>query len=214
MVQCQGCRPLEQDHWARAHLLEILHGKASLVAAGIRRSATLRTMAAALHQPLDHCADYLLKYSPCPQYDKELADGVPIVTGVIEDACHHLAEDRMNLTGACWSLSGAEAALRLRALRSSHDFDAYWKFNEEQEYARNHASHYSDHYSPIVALPAVRLSHPSRRSTLTIIKKKVEPQPPSHQRPGPDFHRYKKAERAPPMIKRLLFAGVETNLFG
>jgi hypothetical protein len=32
----------EQDRWVRAHLLEILRGKASLVAAGIRRSATLR----------------------------------------------------------------------------------------------------------------------------------------------------------------------------
>ena len=31
-----------QDRWVRAHLLEILRGKASVVAAGIRRSATLR----------------------------------------------------------------------------------------------------------------------------------------------------------------------------
>jgi hypothetical protein len=37
--------------------------------------------------------------------------------------------------------------LRLRALRSSNDFDAYWKFHEQQEYERNHASHYADHLS-------------------------------------------------------------------
>jgi hypothetical protein len=76
----------------------------------------------------------------------------------------------MNLTGARWSLSGAEAVVRLRALRSSHDLDAYWKFHEEQEYTRNHASHSTEPYVPIVALPAARLSQPSRRSSLKIIK--------------------------------------------
>ena len=158
----------------RAHLLEILRGKASLVAAGIRRSATLRAMVTAERQAVDDCADYLLNYSPYLQYDKALAEGVPIATGVIEGACRHLVEDRMNLTGARWSLSGAEAVLLLRALRSSHDFDAYWKFHEEQEYKRNHASHYADHHVPSVVLPAALLSQPSRRGTLKIVKKKGE----------------------------------------
>jgi hypothetical protein len=164
----------EQDRWVRAHLLEILRGKASLVAAGIRRSATLRAMVTAERQAVDDCADYLLNYSPYLQYDKALAEGVPIATGVIEGACRHLVEDRMNLTGARWSLSGAEAVLRLRALRSSDDFDAYWKFHEEQEYKRNHASHYADHQVPSVVLPPALLSQPNRRSTLKIVKKKGE----------------------------------------
>src|SRR5437667_2884483 len=60
---------LEQDGWTRAHLLEILRGKGSLVAAGMRRSATLRKMAAAERKPVDECADYLLHYSPYLQYD-------------------------------------------------------------------------------------------------------------------------------------------------
>jgi len=162
----------EQDSWVREHLIEVLHGKASLVAAGIRRSATLRAMAAAERQAMDDCADYLLNYSPYLQYDKALAEGVPIATGVIEGACRHLVEDRMNLTGARWSLSGAEAVLRLRALRSSNDFDAYWQFHEQQEHERNHASHYADHHVPNVVLPATVLS--SRRSTLKIVKKKGE----------------------------------------
>ena len=80
----------------------------------------------------------------------------------------------MNLTGARWRLSGAEAVLRLRALRSSHDFDAYWKFHEEQEYTRNHASYSTGGTVPNVALPATRLSPPSRRRTLKLIKKKAE----------------------------------------
>ena len=164
----------EQDRWVRAHLLEILRGKASLVAAGIRRSATRRGMAAAERQPVDACADYLLSYSPYLQYDKALAQGVPIATGVVEGACRHLVEDRMNLTGARWSLAGAEAVLRLRALRASDDFDAYWEFHEQQEYERNHTAHYADHHVPEIIPSAASLSQPSRRSTLKIVKKKGE----------------------------------------
>ena len=156
------------------HLLEILRGKASLVAAGTRRSATLRAMTAAERQPVDECADYLLHYSPYLQYDKALAAGVPIATGVIEGTCRHLVEDRMNLTGARWSLTGAEAVLRLRALRSSNDFDAYWEFHEQQEYERNHASHYANHRAPETVPSAAFLSQPNRRGTLKIIKKKGE----------------------------------------
>jgi len=48
----------------------------------------------------------------------------------------------MDRTGARWSLTGAEAVLRLRALRASGDFDAYWPFHLEQDKQRNHESHY------------------------------------------------------------------------
>ena len=58
-------------------------------------------------------------------YDKALTNGWPIATGVIEGACRHLIKDRLDITGARWSVDGAEAVLRLRALRSSGDFEAY-----------------------------------------------------------------------------------------
>ena len=164
---------LEQDRWTRAHLLEILRGKASLVAAGMRRSATLRKMAAVERKPVDDCADYLLDYSPYLQYDKALAEGVPIATGVIEGTCRHLVEDRMNLTGARWRLSGAEAVLRLRALRSSNDFDAYWQFHEQREYERHHASRYADHRVP-ETVPSAASSSRSSRRILKVVSKEGE----------------------------------------
>ena len=77
------------------------------------------------------------------QYDQYLKMGLPIATGVIEGACRYLVQDRMDRTGARWSLNGAEAVLRLRALRTSGDFDAYWRFHEEQEYLRNHVALYA-----------------------------------------------------------------------
>ena len=49
------------------------------------------------------------------RYDQYLAAGYPIGTGVIEGACRSLVKDRMERTGARWSLPGAEAVLRLRA---------------------------------------------------------------------------------------------------
>ena len=63
---------------------------------------------------------------------------------MIEGACRHLVRDRMELTGARWRLVGAEAVLKLRALRASGDFDAYWDFHEAREYERNHAQRWKE----------------------------------------------------------------------
>jgi hypothetical protein len=141
---------MQQDLWVREHMLQILRGKASTVAAGIRRSATNRGMSTEEREPVDDCADYLLKYSGFLKYDEMLALGTPIATGVVEGACGYLVDARMNRSGARWSLTGAEAVLRLRALRTSGDFDQYWKFHEQQEYQRTHAAKYADHRVPEV----------------------------------------------------------------
>src|SRR5690606_39225966 len=120
----------------------ILEGRSSIVAAGIRRSATNRKLKKDEREAIDTCADYLLNKAPYLHYDDYLSRGFPIATGVIEGACRHLIKDRMDLTGARWSLAGAEAVLRLRPLKSSGDFFEYWAFHEEQEFLRNHKSKY------------------------------------------------------------------------
>lgn len=128
--------------WVTERFLSLLEGKASLVAAGIRRSATNRKFRKAEREAIDTCADYLLNKAPYLKYDQYLKRGFPIATGVIEGACRHLIKDRMDLTGARWSLHGAEAVLRLRSIKSSGDFTDYWKFHEQHEFARNHKSKY------------------------------------------------------------------------
>ncbi len=138
----------ELESWVRVRLLEILWGKGSFVAGGMRRSATRRSLVSAERKPVDACAHYLLTYAPFLKYNRYLAQGLPIATGVIEGACRHLVKDRMEVTGARWSLTGAEAVLRLRALRSSHDFDEYWTFHEAKEYERNHRPLYADGIVP------------------------------------------------------------------
>lgn len=138
----------ELESWVRVRLLEILRGKAGYVAGGMRRSATRRGIGSTDRKPVDVCANYLLTYIPYLKYNHYLAQGFPIATGVIEGACRHLVKDRMEVTGARWSLKGAEAVLRLRALRSSRDFDEYWNFHEAQEYERNHRSFYANGIVP------------------------------------------------------------------
>ncbi|MFZ4580566.1 MAG: ISKra4 family transposase [Myxococcota bacterium] len=132
----------EAEQWVNERLLAILRGQSSAVAAGMRRSATNRGLAEEARKPVDTCANYLLKYRQYLRYDVALEAGFPIATGIIEGACRHLVKDRMDLTGARWSLTGAEAVLRLRSLRASHDFDDYWPFHEARERESQHDVRY------------------------------------------------------------------------
>ena len=130
----------EAEAWVQAHALALLQGKVSDVAAGMRRSATRKNLSQQAREPVDKCADYLLKNKARFDYATALANGWPIATGIIEGACRHLVKDRMDLTGARWSLDGAEAVLRLRALRASGDFEDYMAFHRRQARVRNYAS--------------------------------------------------------------------------
>lgn len=84
------------------------------------------------------CAGYLLKNKERLQYGEALKSGFPIASGVIEGACRHLINDRLDITGARWSLQGAEAVLKLRSLKSSGDFESYWKFYKKMSKKRNY----------------------------------------------------------------------------
>jgi hypothetical protein len=156
----------ELENWVRHRLLGVLHGKAGLMAGGMRRSATRKQLTAETREPVETCATYLRNKSPYLCYDHYLCQGFPIGTGVIEGACRHLVKDRMEVTGAKWRLEGAEAVLRLRALRSSNDFEEYWDFHESCEYKRNHRDLYA---SGVV--PTTGSSHPTtRHSHLKVFK--------------------------------------------
>lgn len=164
----RGADEAAAETWVRERMLEILRGRSSLVAAGLTRSATLRGMSATAREPIDACAHYLLKYREFLRYDQYLAQGYPIATGVIEGACRYLVKDRMEITGARWSLEGAEAVLRLRSLRASGDFDQYWAFHLQQEYQRNHADHYFGGKAP--APPNTKPTGKARGAHLKLVK--------------------------------------------
>ncbi|MGI8413877.1 MAG: ISKra4 family transposase, partial [Solirubrobacteraceae bacterium] len=92
-----------------------------------------------------------LNKRPYLDYPTALTNGWPIATGIIEGACRHLIKDRMDITGARWGLQGAEAILKLRAIRSNNDFDEYWTYHLAQERHRNHQSRYANGVIPRAA---------------------------------------------------------------
>jgi hypothetical protein len=150
----QGTSVLEE--WVQERMLQILSGRAPLVAAGMRRSATRRSLPPAQRKAIDEAADYLLNHKQYLRYDDYLARGLPIASGVIEGACRHLVNIRMNRSGARWSVRGAEAILKLRSLVKSGDFDEYWKYHEARELERNHLQAYADRRLPQLYKPAAR----------------------------------------------------------
>jgi len=90
------------------------------------------------------CLTYLENKEPYLDYPAALANRWPISTGIIEGACRHLVGDRMGVTGARWSLPGAQSVLWMRAVHASGDTGAYWDFHIRAEHQRNHLSKYQD----------------------------------------------------------------------
>jgi len=138
----QGDRAAEA--WVAVQARRILAGNSQQVAAAIRAKATRSRLLPDERRGADVAADYLTNKRTHLDYGHALRQGWPIATGVIEGACRHLVKDRMDVTGARWSLNGAEAVLRLRALTSSGDFDAYWSYHLERERRRIHHARYAN----------------------------------------------------------------------
>ena len=139
------------ETWVRDKATAILGGDARAVAAGIRRRATRHRLAKPQRAAADACADYLTAKAPYLDYPQALQSGWPIATGVIEGACRHLVKDRLDITGARWGLTGAEAILKLRALHSNDDFDTYWRYHLDRERNRVHRTRYLDGQIPRAA---------------------------------------------------------------
>ena len=141
----------EAERWVRDRLLALLTGRSGgQVAQTIRWWASRRELDEAASKMIDKACGYLADRTRTRlmHYAEALRDGLPIATGVIEGACRYLVKDRMDRTGARWSLTGAEAVLRLRAVRASDDFDAYWQFHLARDKERNHGVRYADAVIP------------------------------------------------------------------
>jgi hypothetical protein len=135
----------EAEAWVECRLLALLNGRSGgEIAKSLRAMIRTHGLDADQAAPVEAAAEYLVNNTRLLHYDRALADGLPIATGVIEGACRHLVQDRMGRTGAVWSVNGAEAVLRLRALRASGDFDDYWAFHLAKEHERTHRSRYAD----------------------------------------------------------------------
>jgi hypothetical protein len=122
------------EEWIRKYAMKILKGGCHQVAKGLRQSATKRKLTK--RDAVDTCAKYLLNNKTRLKYDEALEAGFPIASGIIEEACRHLINNRLDITGARWGLNGAEPLLKLKSLKSSGDFEKYWRFHKQQSKKR------------------------------------------------------------------------------
>lgn len=104
----------EAAAFVRERLLRVLRGKAGAVIGGLRQMATKRRLRSAKLQKLEAHCKYLEKNLSRMRYDKYLAAGYPIASGVIEGACRYVVKDRMERAGMRWTIPGAQAMLDLR----------------------------------------------------------------------------------------------------
>ena len=124
------------EQWVEKQALKVLRGESDRVARGMKQSATKRGLKN--REAIDKCAGYLQKNRDRLCYGNALSSGFPIASGVIEGACRHLINDRLDITGARWSLQGAEAVLKLCSLNSSGDWEEYWSFHRSRAEERNY----------------------------------------------------------------------------
>jgi hypothetical protein len=147
-----GCLYPDNDpnaqEWVHRQATRVLDGHARKVAGVIRRIATNARLDPARRKPADDAAAYLTNKAPYLDYPTALKEGWPIATGIIEGACRHLVKDRMDITGARWGLVGAEAILKLRAIKCNGDFDTYWHYHLTQEHHHVHQSRHLNHAIP------------------------------------------------------------------
>ena len=127
--------PAAED-WVAVKALAVLAGDSARASEKITAEASAASLPASRRTGADSCVRYLNARHEYLRYDKALAEGWPIATGVIEGACRHLIADRLDIGGARWGLDGAEAVLTLRAVISNGDFDEYWSYHLAREHQR------------------------------------------------------------------------------
>lgn len=126
----------QAETFVRERALRILRGQVSGVVQGLRQMATKHRLQGTRRKTLLDVAGYLYRNRQRMRYDRYLAHGWPIASGSVEGACKNLVKDRMERSGMRWTLDGAEAMLRLRAIHLSGDFDDYWQFHVQQDQQR------------------------------------------------------------------------------
>jgi hypothetical protein len=139
------------EKWVHRQATAVLKGRARTVAGIIRRKTTNARLSPVNRKIAQEAATYLARKAPYLDYPTALEQGWPIATGIIEGACRHIVKDRMDLTGARWGLAGAEAVLKLRAIKANGDFNQYWRYHLHQERHHVHEARYHNHTIPQAA---------------------------------------------------------------
>jgi hypothetical protein len=118
---------------AKKQLRRLLSGDIGRVIRSLRAMAARRALSATRCKSLEKICNYFCNNAQRMVYDKYLAAGYPIASGVIEGACRTVASDRMERSGMRWVIDGAHAMLGLRSIRLSSLWDDFIQFRIAQQ---------------------------------------------------------------------------------
>jgi hypothetical protein len=126
----------QRSAWVRASLESLLAGQTDAVTTALEAEARDPTCTVTQRQAVRRTVGYYRRHQPSMHYDEYLAHGWPIGTGVVEGACGHLVNDRMEQAGMRWTKGGAQVVLDLRAVRLNGQWETSWQFHRSQQHQR------------------------------------------------------------------------------
>jgi len=145
----------EAEAFVRERLRMLLKGRVGYVIGGLRQKLTKHRRR--LRKPQQKILQTVIGYYEANRrwmhYHEYLAAGYPIGSGAAEGACRHLVKDRMEGSGMRWSLAGAEAILKTRAVSLNGDWDRFWHFHMQRDAQRRFGAR---RWSPVVPSAAER----------------------------------------------------------
>jgi hypothetical protein len=126
--------------WMKVLTLGLLSGMGAGVIRWLQHLAEQSELPAASRTRLEQIHDYFDRHRDRIHYDRYLAAGYPIASGVIEGACRHVVKDRMERAGMHWTLPGAQALLNLRCVALNDEWEPFINHHIQSETARLYAN--------------------------------------------------------------------------
>ena len=126
--------------WMKVLTLGLLSGMGTGVIRWLQHLAEQSERPAATRTRLEQIHDYFDRHRHRIRYDRYLAAGYPIASGVIEGACRHVVKDRMERAGMHWTLPGAQALLNLRCVALNDEWEPFMNHHIHHETARLYAN--------------------------------------------------------------------------
>lgn len=126
--------------WMKVSVLGLLSGMGTGVIRWLQHLAEQGERPAATRTRLEQIHGYFERHRDRIHYDRYLAAGYPIASGVIEGACRHVVKDRMERAGMHWTLPGAQALLNLRGVALNDEWEPFMNHYIHQETTRLYAN--------------------------------------------------------------------------
>ena len=127
------------QQWMKLLVLGLLSGMGTGVIRWLQHWAEQGELPAASRTRLEQIYGYFDHHRERIHYDRYLAAGYPIASGVIEGACRHVVKDRMERAGMHWTLPGAQALLNLRCVALNDEWEPFMNHYIQHETTRLYA---------------------------------------------------------------------------